>query len=337
MEQEKNNSGKISLGLVIILVLVILGLVGYIVYDKVLSNKEDNNETTSLENNFKLTDYVGYWYLSETENMNSANPNSLNIKSVNNNKATIDMYITRTANFTFDVETTNNKTIFEANSVRNDGKISGEIEFLIGTIKLTIVNSTVSGINANTEYEFTYHTDKESSTNSEEYFNELLYTFLPKNSASNFIRNISNFTNDDISLYLFFYYSKYANDNNLAVKADDNVNITYDVSKSDIDALVYKVFGKSASEYEIPEPKGRTGIKKIDEKTYQVFWFATGWTAPDSKLINITKLDNKTVVDYELYGNGAYGNDGKLIGTLKFHLVKNGENWNITKIEYTEK
>ncbi len=176
--------------------------------------------------------------------------------------------------------------------------------------------------------------NQEETTYSEEYFNNLLETFLPNKSASNFVRNITNFTNDDISLYLFFYYVSYANNNNLAI--ENSENITYNVNKSDIDDLVYKVFGKSAIEYEISESKGRTGIKKIDDNTYQVYWFATGWSAPSSKLINIKKLDNEATAEYELTDSDAYGEDGKIVGTLKFYLNKNGEDWNVTKIEYIE-
>lgn len=48
MEKEKGKSSSVS---IIILVLIILGLVGYIVYDKVLLNKEETSETTITENN----------------------------------------------------------------------------------------------------------------------------------------------------------------------------------------------------------------------------------------------------------------------------------------------
>lgn len=342
--ENDNNKGKVNSGLIFLLVLVILGLIGYIVYDKVLSNKEeDNNKITSSENQKALNDYIGLWYLSEEEYKNSANPNSLSVKSVDNNKVSIKLYITRISDFNFDVEINENEGTFEAkpdngeSTINQPQTINGKIILLNNKIKLTINYSNVKGLESGAEFEFTYHTDKDSSTYNKEYFDELLSVFLPKNSASNFMKNILSFTDEDITNYLFFYYTNYANKNNLGKHEENNVNITYNVSKSDIDALVYKVFGKKTTEFNITESKGRDGIRKIDENTYQVFWFATGWYSPDSKLTNLIKLDNEAIVEYELTGNGAYGEDGKVIGTLKFYLTKNDENWNVIKIEYIEK
>ena len=67
MEQENNNKYRMLIALVIVLFLIILGLGGYIVYDKVLSNKEiqckdaensvvDNN--TSSNNNQNISSNV---------------------------------------------------------------------------------------------------------------------------------------------------------------------------------------------------------------------------------------------------------------------------------------
>ena len=107
-------------------------------------------------------------------------------------------------------------------------------------------------------------------TEDEEYFNELLYIFLPANSASNFMRNIDSFSDGEITDYLFFYYTSYANKNSLA-KYDDNGKLTYNVSKTELDELVYKTFGKK--DYKIIEQEGRTGIKKIDDNTYQIYLY----------------------------------------------------------------
>ena len=58
MEKEKNNSGLIAL--VIVLFLLVLGLGGYIVYDKVLSNKETpvidttNDNVGDIDNNYAI-------------------------------------------------------------------------------------------------------------------------------------------------------------------------------------------------------------------------------------------------------------------------------------------
>ena len=56
MEKEKNNSGLIAL--VIVLFLLVLGLGGYIVYDKVLSNKETptNNTDNEINENTNTSD-----------------------------------------------------------------------------------------------------------------------------------------------------------------------------------------------------------------------------------------------------------------------------------------
>ena len=49
MENQKNNSGLVAL--IIVLCLVVLGLGGYIVYDKVLSNNPNNSESINENNN----------------------------------------------------------------------------------------------------------------------------------------------------------------------------------------------------------------------------------------------------------------------------------------------
>ena len=53
--------------------------------------------------------------------------------------------------------------------------------------------------------------DEQDITEDEDYFNELLYIFLPINSAGSFMRNIETFKDDDITNYIFWYYENYAN------------------------------------------------------------------------------------------------------------------------------
>ena len=47
MEEKKNNKGLVWL--IVVLIILVLGLIGYIVYDKVLSTEKEhiNNESTS--------------------------------------------------------------------------------------------------------------------------------------------------------------------------------------------------------------------------------------------------------------------------------------------------
>ena len=166
----------------------------------------------------------------------------------------------------------------------------------------------------------------------EDYFNELLSTFLGH--SNSYMRNIDNFSDEEIASYLYFYYSDYAINNQLGKYSDDGVKITYDVSKKDIDDMALKIFGKK--EFNIVKREGRTGIEKIDEDHYQVYWFATGWFTPSRKISDITKTETEAIVTYTLTGNEVYGEEGKLIGELKFYLTKNDDNWNVTKLEYIE-
>ncbi len=167
-------------------------------------------------------------------------------------------------------------------------------------------------------------------TEDEEYFNELLSTFLAH--SNSYMKNIDSFSDEEITTYLYFYYSDYANKNQVSIP-ESNGRLTYNVSKEELDNLVLKTFGKE--EYNI-ESIGRDGIKKIDENTYQVYWNATGWFIATSQLSEITKTNDGIIITYTLTGNETFGNNGKVIGTQKFHLVKNEDDYNVTKIEYIE-
>ena len=56
MENKKNNTGFAVIN--IILVSLVILLTGYIVYDKVLSNKKDDNNSVETKNNEKNKMYV---------------------------------------------------------------------------------------------------------------------------------------------------------------------------------------------------------------------------------------------------------------------------------------
>ncbi len=99
------------------------------------------------------------------------------------------------------------------------------------------------------------------------------------------------------------------------------------------------MFGKKADEYSIVESDGRTGIRKIDENTYQVYWFPTGWMVFGSTIRSV-KIDNNTaVVEYVLTKDVTETDDMVYngAGIFKMFLNKNGDNWNIVKTQYTEK
>ena len=166
----------------------------------------------------------------------------------------------------------------------------------------------------------------------EDYFNELLSTFLGH--SNSYMRNIDNFSDEEITRYLFFYYLDYAINNHLEKYSDDGEKITYDVSKKDIDDMALKIFEKK--EFNVVESEGRTGIAKIDEENYQVYWFATGWFTPSRKISDITKTEKEAIVTYTLTGNEVFEEEGKLLGDLKFYLTKNKDNYYVTKIEYIE-
>jgi len=225
----------------------------------------------------------------------------------------------------------------------NKGIVTLLVVFIFTTLVLggyLVYDKVLSkdSVNDNTNVENSSTTNEENNekttetTYNEEYFNDLLSMFYSR--MNYYMKNISNFDNNEITEYLIFYYSNYANKNNLSTY-DDSGNLVYNVKKSDMDSIVFKTFGKS--EYKIVDKNARTGIRKIDDNTYQVYWFATGWYNPDKKLINTNILSDSAVIEYELIGNDVFGTKDVTSGTIKFYLTKNGENWNVTKIEYNEK
>lgn len=237
--------------IIILLVIIVLGLSGYIIYDKI---EDDKNNTVVNDNN----------------------------KGQNNNAS--------------DEEDNNNQ---QNNNQNNEQNNNGN------------TNTTI----------------KEES---KEFFDEYLKVFLPGGSASNFLRNINKFSDKDISIYLLFYYSSLNNSGEISA-VEDRGNYTYDITKEEIDAVVYKYFG--IKDYNVVVSSGRDGIRKLENGKYQVYWFATGWMAPTATNTMVKYNGNKVVVEYKLIETyNDYKDDGK----LTFNLVYNDGNYNVISVIHEE-
>lgn len=194
----------------------------------------------------------------------------------------------------------------------------------------TVVNDNQQNNNQNNEQNNNGNTNTTIKEESKEFFDEYLKVFLPSGSASNFLRNINKFNDKDISIYLLFYYSSLNNSGKISA-VEDRDNYTYDITKEEIDAVVYKYFG--IKDYNVVVSSGRDGIRKLENGKYQVYWFATGWMAPTATNTMVKYNGNKVVVEYKLietYNN--YKDDGK----LTFNLVYNDGNYNVISVIYEE-
>lgn len=173
------------------------------------------------------------------------------------------------------------------------------------------------------------NSDKQEEIKKEDsaYFDEYLKVFLPSGSANNFKKTINEFSDDDISNYLFFYYISLAKNNDIDPKLTDGI-YTYNISKDEIDKVAYKYFG--IKDYNVVVSTGRTGIRKLDNGEYQVYWFATGWMA-DNATNTLVKYDgNNVVVEYKLINSETE----EETGNLTFNLVYNDGNYNVKSIVY---
>lgn len=129
------------------------------------SIEKDNNQINTKDtesSSVNLNDSIGTWYESKNHSTDS-NPNSLTIKKSSNSKLTMDLYITRIANFdNIEVAMNGNSGTFETttdNGPSSDdqpAKINGKIEVSKNTIKLTILKSNVRNLNSGSEYRFEY-------------------------------------------------------------------------------------------------------------------------------------------------------------------------------------
>lgn len=194
----------------------------------------------------------------------------------------------------------------------------------------TVVNDNQQNNNQNNEQNNNGNTNTTIKEESKEFFDEYLKVFLPSGSASNFLRNINKFNDKDISIYLLFYYSSLNNSGEISAVGDRG-NYTYDITKEEIDAVVYKYFG--IKDYNVVVSSGRDGIRKLENGKYQVYWFATGWMAPTATNTMVKYNGNKVVVEYKLIETyNDYKDDGK----LTFNLVYNDGNYNVISVIYEE-
>lgn len=194
----------------------------------------------------------------------------------------------------------------------------------------TVVNDNQQNNNQNNEQNNNGNTNTTIKEESKEFFDEYLKVFLPDGSASNFLRNINKFSDKDISIYLLFYYSSLNNSGEISA-VEDRGNYTYDITKEEIDAVVYKYFG--IKDYNVVVSSGRDGIRKLENGKYQVYWFATGWMAPTATNTMVKYNGNKVVVEYKLIETyNDYKDDGK----LTFNLVYNDGNYNVISVIYEE-
>ncbi len=194
----------------------------------------------------------------------------------------------------------------------------------------TVVNDNQQNNNQNNEQNNNGNTNTTIKEESKEFFDEYLKVFLPLGSASNFLRNINKFSDKDISIYLLFYYSSLNNSGEISA-VEDRGNYTYDITKEEIDAVVYKYFG--IKDYNVVVSSDRDGIRKLENGKYQVYWFATGWMAPTATNTMVKYNGNKVVVEYKLIETyNDYKDDGK----LTFNLVYNDGNYNVISVIYEE-
>jgi len=159
------------------------------------------------------------------------------------------------------------------------------------------------------------------------FFDEYLAILLPRGSANNFKENLDTFTDENLTKFLYFYFM--GNEDAGSYNSADGY-ITYTVTKEECDEVIYKYFG--ISDYEIVSPTGRSGIRKLRDGIYQVFWFETGWMAPEAQNTGVKYDGINVTVEYTLTEDtyGPYGENSKLI----FHLVYNEGNYNVKSIEY---
>lgn len=159
---------KIYIILTILIIIIIL-LGGYIVYDKLLNEKQEDwggmVDINDDEEKIVLEDLLGYWYLTSemNEEMNATN---IDIKSISNDKLVMNLYITKVATIKgIEVTMNNNHGTFYTTSdtlPTDDGKIasiSGSIEISKDSIKLNITDTNISYLDKNEKYTFRYHTE----------------------------------------------------------------------------------------------------------------------------------------------------------------------------------
>lgn len=154
-------------GIIIILTLIIIMLGGYIAYEMLLNEKKENsNEIVNTDNNEEMINFdnlLGYWY-ENVEMCDKVNATNIDIKSIDDNKLKMNLYITRIAMINeIEVTMNNNNGTFYAeveDIPTNDDEtanISGSIVISNDSIKLNIIDTNILYLENNIEYIFTYH------------------------------------------------------------------------------------------------------------------------------------------------------------------------------------
>lgn len=239
----KKNKGFIAI--IIILVIIIMGLVGYIVYDKLLSNNEnqdisDNNKVINYQ------DYLGKWYESENS-INNSNTNTLYVKNINDNVMIMNLYITRIAQFNdFQITFNQNKGSFEATTENGPAKDNNKKTKITGTIiindneiKVSILESNVLYLENGTEFVFTYKKTLQQPSNEikyskviEQYKEAIEDTNIKED--YNLVEEKYSFVNEPFMYYYHMYgggkfnYTYYDIDNN----GIDELLVSYNGIKS---------------------------------------------------------------------------------------------------------
>lgn len=158
----------------------------------------------------------------------------------------------------------------------------------------------------------------------EDYFNNYLEVFM--SCDGEFVsRNTTSFTDEDISKFV----SNYVILKNLKENIDDfSGEYTYELSKSEVDSLVYKYFNTKS--YNIKKIDGMA-MSSITQKgnNYKFEWEAMGCGYTQYKNPVVTYNGTNVTVKYDLYDAMAE----EYAGTSTFHLRYNNGNYNIVKIE----
>ena len=173
---------------------------------------------------------------------------------------------------------------------------------------------------------------------SDNYFEQYLSVFT--HSADNFYKDIDTFSNEDITEFLFWYYSRLVNLGKLEANQTNSdepysAAFTYTVDKSELDEVVYTFFG--ITDYQIIESVGKNGLEKNEDGTYTVYWFAAGYVGYLAENLNVVFNGDNAICQYDLVD--YYSNqDGVKVGTLKINMTYNESDgiYKVKSIEYNE-
>ena len=153
------------------------------------------------------------------------------------------------------------------------------------------------------------------------YFNDYLDAFMTCD-GENVSRNTTTFTDEDISNFVSNYVVLKENTNN------SSGEYTYELSKSEVDSLVYKYFNTKS--YNIKKIDGMA-MSSITQQgnNYKFEWEGKGCGYTQYKNPVVTYNGVNVTVRYDLYDAMAE----EYTGTSTFHLRYNNGNYNIVKIE----